>query len=105
MFEVRVVILAALLTVPSVAGAATVADFVTGCTTTTNLGAALCECSAKKAQGEMSPKAFEFLVAIVAKDKAAQAALAPQLSVEEMMKAGTFMTRGPAACGRQQATP
>jgi hypothetical protein len=79
------------------------ADFVAACTSSSNLPQANCECAAGKAQAKMSADGFAFLVATLEGDQAASDALRAKLPLDQMMKAATFMTRGPAQCAREAA--
>jgi hypothetical protein len=90
----------ATLAVPADASDRSEADFVKACTTSSNLSAAVCECSAKKAKGELTPDGFSLLVASLEGNDAAAAQLRSKLPIDQVMKAGTFMTRGPAQCAK-----
>jgi hypothetical protein len=76
-------------------------DFVKACTASSNLSPAVCECSAKKAQAELTPGGYSLLVAMLEGNDAAAAQLRSTLPLEQVMKAGTFMTRGPAQCAKE----
>lgn len=78
-------------------------DFVKACLGSSNLSPEICRCSAKRAQAELSPDGFAFLVATLEKNDAATAALRTKLPLDQTMKTATFMTRGPAACAKEQA--
>lgn len=71
------------------------------CEAQTNMGPALCRCVAGKAASELSSGGFRFLLASVEGDDATAASLRTQLPVQEMMQAGTFMTRAPAQCAKE----
>ena len=90
---------------PAVAAERSEDDFVKACTTSSNLSVAVCECSAKKAKGELTPDGFSLLVATLEGNDAVAAQLRSKLPIDQVMKAGTFMTRGPAACAGESATP
>jgi hypothetical protein len=85
------------------AGAAerTEADFVKACTASSNLSAAICACSAAKAKAELTADGFALLLATLEGDDKTAAELRSRLPLEQVMKAGTFMTRGPAQCARE----
>jgi len=88
------------------AGAAdrTDADFRKACEAGSNLSAAVCTCSAAKARLELTRDGFSLLVATLEGDETAAAKLRSKLPIDQVMKAGTFMTRGPAACAGDSAT-
>ncbi|TAK55905.1 MAG: hypothetical protein EPO25_02435 [Gammaproteobacteria bacterium] len=81
----------------------TEADFVKACLASSNLSKDVCECSAKKAKGELNATGFALLVAMLEGDDAKTAPLRGKAGLEQTMKAGTFMARGPAQCAREQA--
>jgi len=81
---------------PAVASERTEGDFVKACTAGSNLSPAVCECSAKKARGQLTPDGFALLVATLEGNDAAAAQLRGKLPIDQVMKAGTFMARGPA---------
>ncbi len=89
------------LAIPAAASERTEGDFVKACTTSSNLSPAVCECSAKKARGELTPDGFALLVATLEGNDAAAAQLRGKLPIDQVMKAGTFMTRGPAQCAKE----
>jgi hypothetical protein len=76
-------------------------DFVKACTANSNLSPAVCECSAKKAKAELTPDGYSLLVATLEGNDSAAAQLRSKLPVEQVMKAGTFMTRPPAQCAKE----
>ena len=65
-----------------------------------NLAPAVCECSAGKARGELSPDGFALLVAMLEGNETLAAQLRSKLPIDQVMKAGTFMARGPAQCAK-----
>ena len=81
------------------------ADFTKACTASSNLSAAICECSAAKARSELTPDGFSLLVATLEGNEPAAAKLRSKLPIDQVMKAGMFMTRGPAACAGETVTP
>jgi hypothetical protein len=81
------------------------ADFTKACAASSNLSAAVCACSAAKARSELTPDGFALLVATLEGNEPAAAKLRSKLPIDQVMKAGTFMTRGPAACASESATP
>jgi len=81
------------------------ADFIAACTAGSNLPKSVCECSAAKARSELSPDGFALLVATLEGDEAAATTLRGRLPTDQIVKASTFMVRGPAACaGEASAT-
>jgi hypothetical protein len=58
---------------------------------------------AGKAKEELSSKGFAFLVAGFSGDEAAIAQLRSELSMQEAMAAGMFMTNAPARCAEEEA--
>jgi len=80
------------------ATAATPADFVAACLSSTNFEESMCECMADKAQRRLSPKGFDFLVASMQEDEAATSSLRAELSFSELLACGTFMANTPAEC-------
>ena len=83
-------------------GGGTAAAFVTACTES-GLGQAVCECAGRKAQEQLTPDGFAFLVATLQKDEEQTAVLRQKLSVPELAGAGMFMVSGPAQCATQLA--
>jgi len=81
--------------------AASVPDFVSACLSSSNLDETICQCSGDKAQQELSPKGFEFLVASLEKDEAKTSQLRTELSFPELTDAGLFMVNAPADCARE----
>jgi hypothetical protein len=81
------------------------ADFTKACAASSNLSTAVCGCSATKARAELTPDGFSFLVATLEGNETAAAKLRSRMPIDQVMKAGTFMTRGPAACASEAATP
>ncbi len=90
-------------TLPVAAGERTEDDFVEACTASSNLSSGICRCSAAKARGELTADGFALLVATLEGDDAAAAQLRGKLPIDQVMKAGTFMTRGPAQCAEDSA--
>ena len=89
---------------PAPASERSAVDFVKACTASSNLSPAVCECSAKKAKSELTPDGFAMLVASLEGNDAAAAELRGKLPIDQVMKAGTFMTRGPAQCAKESTT-
>lgn len=83
-------------------GARTAAAFLTACTGS-GLGQSVCECTGRKAQEQLAPDAFAFLVATLQKDEAQTAALRQKLSIPELAGAVMFMVSGPAQCEAELA--
>jgi hypothetical protein len=88
---------------PALASDRTEGDFVKACTTSSNLSPAVCECSARKAKSELTPDGFALLVAMLEGNDAAATQLRGRLPIDQVMKAGTFMARGPAQCAKDSA--
>lgn len=88
---------------PVAATERTEADFVAACTASSNLSPAVCECSAKKAKGELTADGFALLVASLEGNDAVAAQLRSKLPIDQTMKAGTFMLRGPSQCAKETA--
>jgi hypothetical protein len=86
---------------PAIAAERSDEDFVKACTASSNLSAAVCACSAKKARGELTHEGFSLLVATLEGNDASAAQLRGKLPIDQVMKAGTFMTRGPAQCAKE----
>lgn len=88
---------------PAASVAADLADFVTACTKSTNLGDAICRCTGENASKDLTSDGFDFLVATLAQDQATVDAVRPKLGIEETMKASLYMTKGPAKCAKAGA--
>ncbi len=86
---------------PVAASDRTEEDFVKACITRSNLAQPVCKCSARKAKGELTPDGFALLVASLEGDDATAAQLRGKLPVDQVMKAGTFMARGPSQCAKE----
>lgn len=75
------------------------------CNATTNIGENLCRCVGNKAETGLSERSREFLVATLEQGEESRLAeLRGQLTLEELMKAGMFMTTAPAQCAKESAT-
>ena len=81
------------------ARAASEEDFVAGCLASLNWNKAMCECAAKKAKKELTPRGFDFQVASFRKDDAETARLRTQMDIKEAVATGTFMMHAGKACG------
>ena len=100
-----VVITLALLPIAcSTGGGATLATFTKACVASANLSEAVCDCVAKKAQGELSDDGFAFLVATLQGNDDRTAALRAKLAIPEAIAAGMFMVTGPAQCVKELST-
>ena len=88
-------------TAPAAAAERTDAEFVAACTASSNLPEGVCDCSAAKARAELSTDGFALVVATLEGDDQAAAALRSRMPMDQLMKAGTFMTRGPAQCAKE----
>ena len=98
---VSLAVLGLLAFVPRIeASERTEADFIAACTANSNLSPAVCACSAGKARGELTPDGFSLVVATLEGNDAAAAQLRGKLPIDQLMKAGTFMTRAPAQCAK-----
>lgn len=86
----------------SVSGdAAAVADdsaFVTACMETSNLGEAICACTARKAREDLSETGYAFLLATLQQDEERAEELRGELRIQEAMQAGMFMVNAPKEC-------
>ncbi len=91
----------AVMAIPAAATERSESDFVTACTKSSNLSSAICECSAGKAKGELSPDGFALLVATLEGNDSVAAQLRGRMPLDQVMKAGTFMSRGPAQCAKE----
>ena len=83
--------------------AANEADFVTACLEAGDIEQQVCECTANKAKDELSPLAFDFVVAALKKDDKTTKRLSAQLQPTELIPAGMFMVNGPARCANELA--
>lgn len=92
-----------LVMVPVAASERTEVDFFKACTASSNLSPAVCECSARKAKGELTAEEFTLLVATLAGNDKLVAQLRSKLPAEQVMKSGTFMLRGPSQCAKESA--
>lgn len=81
----------------------TEADFVKACLASSNLSQEICACSGKKAKVELDTSGFALLVAMLEGDETKTEPLRKSAGLEQVMKAGTFMARGPAQCAKQNA--
>ncbi len=77
-----------------------VQKMVNACLDKTNMGQAICECTANLASAELSPLSFRFLTASLGEDEALAKKLKGEMSIDELMAAGMFMANGPARCAR-----
>ena len=77
-------------------------EFTQACVSTSNMGEALCECIADKAGTELSDDGFAFLVASLNEDQKTADELRSKMPMDEMVKAGMFMTSAPATCASEQ---
>lgn len=91
------------LALPVSAAERTEADFITACTASSNLSQAVCACSARKAKSELTADGFALLVASLEGDDNTAAQLRSKLPIDQTMKAGTFMLRGPSQCAQEAA--
>ena len=96
---------AALLLLGASAGAAGPAEFSAACLESTNLEKPICDCCAAKAQEELAPPAFDFVVASMEQDREATTRIRQQLSVQEAVKASMFMVSAPQRCARERRAP
>ncbi len=70
------------------------------CKTQLNMPDPICDCIGKKAETELSAGEQAMVVAMVTKDKAAQARSRGTLSGDEMAKAALFMANAPQDCAK-----
>lgn len=80
--------------------ASDVPDFVEGCLSNSNLGGATCQCLATKAKAELSPQAFEMLVASFNQDSETMDKLRLQLTFEDSIAVGTFLQSNVEECNQ-----
>ncbi len=85
---------------PASAQDRTETNFVTACLKSSNLSQDVCSCTARKAKAELSAGGFDLVVATLEGDEVKAGALRRTLDTEQLMKSGTFMTRGPAQCAK-----
>ncbi len=83
---------------------ATERELVEACKASSNLQVELCECVAKKAVDELSPKALALLRAGMKGDDERAAELMEGLSMEEATEAGMMMATASADCAEEAAT-
>ena len=76
-------------------------EFTDACTSSSNLGEAVCECLANQAQEDLSDKGIEFLIAGMSGDMDRTEELRGELDVDEAMAAGMFMVHAPASCAEE----
>jgi hypothetical protein len=81
-------------------GSAFTEDFTTACTTSSNMGRAICSCMAEKAQNELNADERAFVLAVLQEDDAAAERVRGKLGFEGGMRAGMFMTKA-GACARE----
>lgn len=84
----------------NIASSANQNDFIEACLSSSHLDRKICECTAASAEHELSSKGFDFLVASLRKEESTTTKLRSEMSMEEMISAGTFMTRGPSQCAQ-----
>lgn len=65
------------------------------------MGESLCKCVSNKADSDLSEDGVAFLVAMITEDEANTDRLRSELSMQEVVKAGMFMTKAPAACAAE----
>jgi len=82
-------------------GGANMERMIEACQAETNMGPALCQCVAEKACDELSPQGFELLLASLEGNEQAANDARAGMPVDQVMKAGTFLTRAPAECAQQ----
>ncbi|HLF22893.1 MAG TPA: hypothetical protein VI565_03150 [Burkholderiales bacterium] len=70
------------------------------CATQLRLPAAACVCMRDRA-GRLKDGQQAFVAAVVVKDRAAQARIRGNLTIDELTEAGMFMTSAPAQCARR----
>lgn len=92
-----------MIDIPANAAERTEGDFAKACLSSSNLSKEVCECSGKKAKGELSPDGFALLVAMLENNEEVSTSLRSKLPVDQTMKVGTFMARAPAQCAKELA--
>lgn len=78
------------------------AAFFDACTSSTNMGVEICECTAELARERLTDDGMAFVVASMLGDSERAQVLAGQLTVEEATQAGLFLVSGPAECAAQR---
>lgn len=82
-------------------GANDINAFAKACGSAYNLGGPICDCLAKKADQELTPLGFAFLVASMNHDDEKTAKLRGKLEMSEAMEAGMFMVNSPKHCSEE----
>ena len=88
-----------------VAFAASPEEFIAACQNSTNLDERVCGCCAAKAEAQLAPPAFDFVVASMNQDREKTAELRQKLSIEEAVQASMFMVNTPERCARELGQP
>ncbi len=81
--------------------AADLNNFVLACKNNTDMSQEMCECSAGKAQNELSESGFNFVVSALNKDDAETTKLRSQMPANELLPAATFLLRAPRDCAEE----
>jgi hypothetical protein len=71
---------------------------IAACLEQTNMGEAICTCTARKAKEELTEAGQAFLLAMLQEDEEETERLRAEMSVQETMQAGMFLTRAPREC-------
>lgn len=79
-----------------------IARLARACEASSNLDARICRCVAEKAHRELTPKGMALLIAGMEEDQARADELRKDMSMEELMMSGMFMTHAPADCAKSQ---
>jgi len=72
-----------------------------GCVKSTNLGEEICRCVADKARDELSQNAMRLLIAGLEDDEKLAGEVREELTVDQAIAAGAFMTRAPLQCAEK----
>lgn len=84
-------------------GAPNASAVAKACLSTTNMTDELCSCIGDEAEEKLSADGMRFLTALLEGDEDETAELRGQLGLEEVAKAGMFMTTAPATCAARLA--
>ena len=86
--------------VGSAASAAAASDtaFIKACVETSNMGEALCTCTARKAREDLSETGYAFLLATLQEDEEQTEKLRQEMAIQEAVQAGMFLVNAPRVC-------
>jgi hypothetical protein len=86
-------------TAPGLAGTAETME--KECLAQLNMPPAACTCIGERAESERAPKVQEFVIAMITQNQAMSARLRGELTVAEMTRAASWMTKTPTRCAAQ----